>query len=136
MSAPLSHLLDRWDADPSFRDAAYAGGDGFVVPDAARPFFVAGLARRLERCVLAVVPTEADAEALRNAASEFITPTALLSSWDVLPYEGLSPDPRVSAQRLAPRVPRQGLPGAFTSRLHRATSIVRSRWPTSSPQIP
>ena len=100
MTAPLAHLVDRWDVDPAFRDAAYAGGDGFAVPDAARPFFCAGLARRLERCILAVVPSDADAEALRAACSEFISPTALLSSWDVLPYEGLSPDPRVSAHRL------------------------------------
>jgi transcription-repair coupling factor (superfamily II helicase) len=50
--------------------------------------------------VVAVVPTEAQAEALRAAVAEFIQPTALLSAWDVLPYEGLSPDPRISAHRL------------------------------------
>ncbi len=71
-----------------------------AIPDAVRPFFVAGLAEALERCVLVVVPTEAEAEALRTATDEFIQPTALLSAWDVLPYEGLSPDPRISAHRL------------------------------------
>jgi transcription-repair coupling factor (superfamily II helicase) len=100
LAAPLAHLLERWERDPVFRDAAYGGGDGVVVPDAARPAFVAALARTLERCVVTVVPTEAQAEALRTAVDEFIHPTALLSAWDVLPYEGLSPDPRLSAHRL------------------------------------
>ena len=61
---------------------------------------LAGVAHGLDRCLLVVVPTEAEAETLRTALSEFIPLTALLSSWDVLPYEGLSPDPRVSAHRL------------------------------------
>jgi transcription-repair coupling factor (superfamily II helicase) len=96
----LRHLLERWDRDPVFRDATYGGADGTVVLDAARPAFIAALASSLERCVLAVVPTEAQAEALRNACNEFIRPVAWLSAWDVLPYEGLSPDPRTSAHRL------------------------------------
>ncbi|MEX2393076.1 MAG: hypothetical protein WD826_01220, partial [Actinomycetota bacterium] len=100
MEAPLAHLLDRAERDPTFREVLYGRADGVALPDAGRPYFLATLAMVLDRCVLAVVPTEADADALRVAVSEFITPTALLSSWDVLPYEGLSPDPRVSAHRL------------------------------------
>jgi transcription-repair coupling factor (superfamily II helicase) len=96
----LRHLLDRWERDPVFRDVAYAGGDGVTIPDAVRPYFVAGLAHALDRCVLTVVPTESQAEALRAAVDEFLQPTALLAAWDVLPYEGLSPDPRISAHRL------------------------------------
>jgi len=78
----------------------YGGGDGVAVPDAVRPYFLAALATSLERPVLAVVPSDADAEALRAAVQEFMQPTALLAAWDVLPYEGLSPDPRASAHRL------------------------------------
>jgi len=100
VTAPLAHLLDRWERDPVFRDVMYAGADGVTLPDAIRPYFLAGLAARLERPVLAVVPGEHDAAALRAAVGEFIQPTAVLPSWDVLPYEGLSPDPRISAQRL------------------------------------
>ncbi len=100
MAAPLDHLLERFERDPIYRDVAYGGGDGTAVPDPVRPAFVAALAKTLDRCILAVVPTEAQAEAFRAAVSEFIAPTALLSAWDVLPYEGLSPDPRVSAHRL------------------------------------
>jgi transcription-repair coupling factor (superfamily II helicase) len=100
VTAPLAQLLERWDSDPLFRDVSYGGGDGITLADAARPYFLAGLARALDRCILAVVPTESDAEALRAASAEFVNPTALLSSWDVLPYEGLSPDPRTSAHRL------------------------------------
>jgi transcription-repair coupling factor (superfamily II helicase) len=100
VTAPLQHLLDRWDRDPLFRDIAYGGGDRVALPDAIRPYFVAGLAAALERCVVAVVATEHDAEALRAAVSEFMQPSALLGAWDVLPYEGLSPDPRISGHRL------------------------------------
>jgi transcription-repair coupling factor (superfamily II helicase) len=100
LAAPLRHLLGRWERDPVFRDVLYGGGDGVAIPDAVRPFFVAGLAEALDRCVLVVVPTEGQAEALRAATDEFLQPTALLSAWDVLPYEGLSPDPRISAHRL------------------------------------
>ena len=100
MAAPLAALLERWERDPVFRDVLHAGGEGIALPDAARPYFCAGLAHALERCLLVVVPTEAEAEALRAAVDEFLQPTALLSAWDVLPYEGLSPDPRISAHRL------------------------------------
>ncbi len=101
MTAPLHHLLDRWESDPVFRDVLYSGADARVaLPDAVRPYFCAGLAHALDRCVLVVVPTESEAEALRAATDEFLRPTALLSAWDVLPYEGLSPDPRISAHRI------------------------------------
>src|SRR5438132_9179855 len=100
MTAPLRDLLGRWETDPVFRDVLYGGGDGVALPDAVRPYFIAGIAQRLERCVLVVVPGDHDAEVLRSAVSEFIQPTGLLPAWDVLPYEGLSPDPRISAQRL------------------------------------
>ncbi len=100
MTAPLAHLLERSERDPVFRDVIYGGGDGVCVSDAARPYLLAALANKLGTLVVAVVATEGQAEALRAAATEFISPTALLSSWDVLPYEGLSPDPRISAHRL------------------------------------
>ena len=100
MPAPLQNLLERWERDPVFRDVLYGGADGVAIPDAVRPYFAAGLAHALDRCVVAIVPTEPEAEALRAAVDEFIQPTALLSAWDVLPYEGLSPDPRVAAHRL------------------------------------
>jgi transcription-repair coupling factor (superfamily II helicase) len=100
VAAPLSHLLGAFEKDAVFRDVLYGGGDGVTIPDAGRPFFLGSLAAALDRCVVAVVPTEADAEALRAATSEFVDRTAVLSAWDVLPYEGLSPDPRISAHRL------------------------------------
>jgi transcription-repair coupling factor (superfamily II helicase) len=100
VSAPLAHLTSAFERDPVFRDVLYGGGDGIAIADAARPFFLGSLATALDRCVLAVVPSEGDAEALRAATSEFVDRTALLPAWDVLPYEGLSPDPRVSAHRL------------------------------------
>ncbi|HVL82116.1 MAG TPA: hypothetical protein VM840_11065, partial [Actinomycetota bacterium] len=95
---PLGHLLPRWGDDPAFR-AALSGRGDVVLPDAVRPFFVAGLAAATEGCVLAVVPSDPDADALAAAAGEFCE-AALLASWDVLPYEGLSPDARSSARRI------------------------------------
>jgi transcription-repair coupling factor (superfamily II helicase) len=100
VAAPLAHLLGSFEKDAVFRDVLYGGGDGVAITDAGRPFFLGSLATALDRCVLAVVPTEAEAEALRAAAQEFVDRTAVLSAWDVLPYEGLSPDPRISAHRL------------------------------------
>jgi transcription-repair coupling factor (superfamily II helicase) len=100
VAAPLQHLLGAFEKDAVFRDVLYGGGDGVTIPDAGRAFFLGSLASALDRCVVAVVPTEADAEALRAATREFVDRTALLSAWDVLPYEGLSPDPRISAHRL------------------------------------
>ncbi len=100
MTAPLAHLLGAFEKDPIFRDVLYGGGDGVTIADAGRPFFLGSLAAALERAVVAVVPTEADAEALRAATAEFVDRTAVLNAWDVLPYEGLSPDPRISARRL------------------------------------
>ncbi len=100
MAAPLAHLVGSFEKDAVFRDVLYGGGDGVTIADAGRPFFLGSLASALERCIVAVVPTEADAEALRAATAEFVDRTALLSAWDVLPYEGLSPDPRISAHRL------------------------------------
>ena len=100
MTAPLEDLLGRWENDPVFRDVLYGGGDGVALPEAIRPYFLAGIAQALDRCILVVVPGEADAHAMRAAVAEFVQPTAVLPGWDVLPYEGLSPDPRTSAHRL------------------------------------
>ena len=74
MAAPLAHLLGAFEKDAVFRDVLYGGGDGVAIPDAGRPFFLGSLAAALDRCVLAVVPTEADAEALRAATDRVRRP--------------------------------------------------------------
>lgn len=99
MNAPLHHLLDRWDRDPAFREAV-ASADGIVLPDAVRPYFLAALASARGGLVLAVVPTGTDAADLYAAVREFLPGVALLDAWDVLPYEGLGPDARISAHRM------------------------------------
>ncbi|HEY7606707.1 MAG TPA: hypothetical protein VID07_08040, partial [Actinomycetes bacterium] len=66
----LDPLLDRWTDDPAFADLlAAVGGDGgerpeVVVPDVARAFLLAGLARAGGRLVVVTTATTADAEAL------------------------------------------------------------------------
>ncbi len=99
MTAPLEHLLPRWEADPVLRDAVMAG-DGVVLPEAGRAPALAALAHARGGGVLAVVGSEQEAEALRAAVAEFVGQTGHLATWDVLPYEALSPDPRTSAMRI------------------------------------
>jgi transcription-repair coupling factor (superfamily II helicase) len=100
MEARLEHLTNRWVGDPLFRDVIASGGDGLVLPDAVRPFFLAGLAKAIDALVVAVAPTGAEASELHAAVREFLPQVGLLDAWDVLPYEGLGPDPRISAHRM------------------------------------
>ena len=86
--------------DPTFREVLYGGADGVALPDAVRPYFCAGLAHALERCLLASSRRRPKPRRCARRSTSSSTPTALLCAWDVLPYEGLSPDPRISAHRL------------------------------------
>jgi transcription-repair coupling factor (superfamily II helicase) len=100
MPAALTHLVSRWEDDPTFRAVLDDGGDGLALPDAVRPYLLAGLARATQSCVLAVAPGDPEAEALAAATQEFTDACAFLPAWDVLPYEGLAPDPRISSRRI------------------------------------
>ncbi len=104
----LDPLLDRWPDDPSFAELAAAldepggGPVDVVVPDVARAFLLAGLARR-GRLVMAVTATTADAESLAEDAAAFLGPgrAAVFPAWETLPHERLSPRSETVARRLA-----------------------------------
>ncbi|HEY6710399.1 MAG TPA: hypothetical protein VJB61_22755, partial [Actinomycetota bacterium] len=79
----LDSLLDRWTDDPGFTDLLGAVADDgggprpeVVVPDVARAFVVAGLARASGRLVVVTTATTADAEALAADVAAFLGPDA------------------------------------------------------------
>ncbi len=69
--------------------------------DAGTDAVAAALATALEAPVLLVAPGPHEAEQLASGVEAWLGPdaTALLPSWEALPYEGLSPSPEVAARR-------------------------------------
>ncbi|MGH8927084.1 MAG: transcription-repair coupling factor, partial [Acidimicrobiia bacterium] len=90
----LSQLVELWRgySFPSRR---------WVVTAGARAFALAGLAR--ESSVLALVPSEPDAEELVDDLGLFATPY-LLPAWETLPFEHISPNEATMARRAEGRV--------------------------------
>jgi transcription-repair coupling factor (superfamily II helicase) len=113
----LTPLLDRWTDDPGFAELLGAlEGDGgpraeVVVPDVARAFLLAGLARAAGRLVVVTTATTADAEALAADVAAFLGPDAAATfpAWETLPHERLSPRSETVAARLR-LLHRLGLP--------------------------
>jgi transcription-repair coupling factor (superfamily II helicase) len=105
----LTPLLDRWTDDPAFAELASALGGGeaaarleAIVPDVARAFLLAGIARASGRLVVVTTATTADAEALAADAAAFLGPdsAATFPAWETLPHERLSPRSETVATRL------------------------------------
>ncbi|HEY7705434.1 MAG TPA: transcription-repair coupling factor [Acidimicrobiia bacterium] len=94
MQAPLAGLVDSW------RDFPFPH-ERWVVGHAARAFALAGLARR--RPLLAVVPSERDAEEIAEDLSLFTSRVALLPAWETLPFEHVSPNVSTMAARARAR---------------------------------
>ena len=86
---PLAHLLQRW-REPQLL------GRRFAVSSGARAFALAGMAQR--RPVLAVVPTEPEAEELADDLALF-TRAHLIPAWETLPFEHISPNLATMARR-------------------------------------
>jgi len=113
-SLRLDPLLQRWPADPAFGELldALPGGEAgaplaeapeVVVPDVARAFLLAGLARAAGRLVVVTTATTADAETLAEDVAAFLGPdrVACFPAWETLPHERLSPRSETVARRLA-----------------------------------
>jgi transcription-repair coupling factor (superfamily II helicase) len=105
----LTPLLDRWTDDPAFAELASGLGGGeaaarleAIVPDVARAFLLAGIARASGRLVVVTTATTADAEALAADAAAFLGPdsAATFPAWETLPHERLSPRSETVATRL------------------------------------
>ncbi len=79
-----------------------------AVPDAARPFVLAGLARlSTRRPFVVAVPTTADAERLASDLASFFDagepdrpPVELFPAWETLPFERVSPNVETMGRRL------------------------------------
>jgi len=103
----LAPLLDRWPQDPVFDELLGLIGEAataeVVVPDVARAFLLAGVARAGGRLAVVVTATTADAEALAEDLAAFLGPerVAVFPAWETLPHERLSPRPDTVARRLA-----------------------------------
>jgi transcription-repair coupling factor (superfamily II helicase) len=106
----LDPLLLRWPADPAFAelldalaDRPSGAGVEVVVPDVARAFLLAGLARAAGRLVVVTTATTADAETLAEDVAAFLGPDRVASfpAWETLPHERLSPRSETVARRLA-----------------------------------
>jgi transcription-repair coupling factor (superfamily II helicase) len=68
---------------------------------AGQDFLVAGLSRAIDAPALLVAPGPREAEQLARGVEAWLGPdgSALLPSWEALPYEGIGPSPEVSARR-------------------------------------
>ena len=69
------------------------------MPVAARALLVGGLARRSEGPLLAVVPSEREAESLASDLRLFVEDVMLLPAWETLPFEHVSPNTGTMARR-------------------------------------
>ena len=116
--APLAPLVERW------RPHQLPGATGrLVVPPNGRAIFLAGLAARAPGAVLAVVPTERDAEELAEDLELFIEQAALLPAWETLPFEHVSPNVGTMARRaLARHLLRRTEPGTVVVASARSVS--------------
>ncbi|HEX8135771.1 MAG TPA: CarD family transcriptional regulator, partial [Actinomycetes bacterium] len=104
----LDPLLDRWPDDPAFAElldavADQATGVDVVVPDVARAFLLAGVARAGGRLVVVTTATTDDAETLAEDVAAFLGSdrVATFPAWETLPHERLSPRAETVARRLA-----------------------------------
>ena len=96
--APLSVLLNRWRP----RHLPQPPGR-LVVPVAARAVTVGGLSRKSKGPLLAVVPTEREAESLAADLRLFVDDVLLFPSWETLPFEHVSPNTATMALRAEAR---------------------------------
>ncbi|HWD08102.1 MAG TPA: transcription-repair coupling factor [Actinomycetota bacterium] len=100
MPQELSDLVQLWDLSPVL-DGILIDGEGGL-PDVARPFTVAGLARRLSPLVV-VLPRSRDAETFVTALQPWVGPEVrveLFPAWEVLPGEAMSPTLETMGRRL------------------------------------
>lgn len=94
MTAPLEPLVSLW---PKTLLPEVSGR--LVVPPGLRALGLAGMAARLDRPLLAVVPGERTAEELVDDVSLFTEDVWHLPAWGTLPFEHVSPNQTTMADR-------------------------------------
>ncbi len=85
MSAPLAPLVAAW------KKSSYSAPGRIVVPEPLRAFFLAGLFDQSDRHVIAVVPSDNEADSLADDLALFVDSPLLLPAWETLPFEMVSP---------------------------------------------
>ena len=130
MSAPLASLLDRW------RPGLFPAQPGrATVPASARAFATAGLASaRNGAPLLAVVPTEREAEELAADLRLFLEDPLLLPAWETLPFEHVSPNAATMARRARARCALAGVGGGAQGTVVAAARAVMQRVSPSDPR--
>ena len=94
-----------------------------MVPPHGRAVLLAGLAASAPGTVLAVVPSERDAEELAEDLEHFVERVALLPAWETLPFEHVSPNVGTMARRaLARHLLRRSEPGTVVVASARSVS--------------
>ena len=74
-----------------------------MVPPPARSLVLGGLARRASGPLLAVLPSEREAEELADDVSLFLDDVSFLPAWETLPFEHVSPNASTMARRAEAR---------------------------------
>ncbi len=94
MTPPLSLLVDAW---PAARTPEVSSRT--AIPPGLRALALAGMARDTDGAVLAIVPSERDAEELVDDLTLFTQHALLLPAWGTLPFEHISPNVSTMAAR-------------------------------------
>src|SRR3954467_6891383 len=133
-------LLDLLAPDPALRAAVAGVGTPSVdvsAPPGLRPFFVAAIAARAERTVVAVTATTREAEDLVAALQSLLPADSVVDypAWETLPHERLSPRADTVGRRLAVlrRLRHPDPAGPATDRISVVVAPVRS---LLQPQVP
>ncbi len=85
MSAPLAPLVAAW------KKSRYSAPGRIVVPEPLRAFFLAGVFNHASGHVVAVVPSDSDADSVADDLALFVENPLLLPAWETLPFEMVSP---------------------------------------------
>ena len=94
MTAPLSGVAALLAGEPAVLSAGGGQGDAVAVGDAARPLFLAALARATaRRPIVVAVPTATEAERIAHDLRQFLGTDAVeqFPAWETLPFERVSP---------------------------------------------
>src|SRR6476661_4614087 len=92
--APLAGLALLLAEEPAVRAASGGQGGAVAVGDAARPLFLAALARATaRRPIVVAVPTATEAERIAHDLRQLLGAEAVeqFPAWETLPFERVSP---------------------------------------------
>ncbi len=125
MTAPLAALTELFTAD-----RVPVAGSRVVVPPPLRAFVLAGIARHLDKPILAIVPGEREAADLVDDVDLFTDDVLPLPAWEILPFEHVSPNIVTMARRAHARhLLRSGEPGIVVASVRAAIQRVTPSLP-------